>query len=138
MVGGHNSGLWQVCVGMCEGRAKNERLLCNKQGQRRDVRAQCHDVLERGVANVVTLRSNVAMFQRGSKSNVATLGSNVTTFQRIYKPTSRRCREAIFQCRDVGIQRLDVPGGGNANVATLRANVATLQRRPKCKIFTRF
>ena len=55
MVRGRNSGLRRVCVriptgvcvGVCEGRAKNERLLGNKQGQRRDVRAQRCDVPER-------------------------------------------------------------------------------------------
>ena len=117
MVGGRNSGLRRVCVGVCEGRSKNERLLGNKQGQRCDVRAQRRDVPERGAANVATLRSNVATFRRGSKSNVATLGSNVATFQRSYKPTSRRWdpmsqryREAIF-----------------LNVATLGSKVATFQ-----------
>ena len=62
------------------GRAKkNERLLGNKQDQRRDVQAQRRDVQaqrrdvpERGAANVAT-------FQRRSKSNVATLRPNVTT-----------------------------------------------------------
>ena len=53
------------------GEDKNGGLLVNKQGQRRDVRAQRRDVPEGGVANVATLGSNVA-----------TLGSNVATFQR--------------------------------------------------------
>ena len=98
MVGGHNSGLRRVCVripagvcvGVCEGRAKNERLLGNKQGQRCNVQAQRRDVPERGAANVATLGSNIATVQRGSKSN------------------ARRSREAIIQRRDVGIQRRDV------------------------------
>ena len=90
-----------VSVGGCKGRAKNERLLGNKQDQRRDVRAQRRDVLERGAANVAT-------FQRRSKSNAATLGSNVAMFQRGYfstsrcwDPTSRRSRGWKFQRRDV-------------------------------------
>ena len=70
VVGGRNGGLRRVCVriptgvcaGVCEGRAKNERLLGNKQGQRCDVRAQRHNVPERGASNVATFGSNVATF----------------------------------------------------------------------------
>ena len=44
---------------VCGEDKKNKGLLVNKQGQRRDVRAQRHDVPEGKIANVVTLRSNV-------------------------------------------------------------------------------
>ena len=91
MVGGGNNGgtggFWQGCA---KGGQKNGGHLVNKQGQRRDVQTQRRNVLEDGCANVATLRSNVATFQRGYKSNVATLGSNVTTFQRMEKMTSQR------------------------------------------------
>ena len=50
----------RVCAGVCDGRVKNERLLGNKQGQRRDVRTQRRDVPEIGAANVAMLGSNVA------------------------------------------------------------------------------
>ena len=84
MVGGGNNGgtggFWQGCA---KGGQKNGGHLLNKQGQRRDVPKD-------GCANVATLRSNVATFQRGYKSNVATLGSNVATLQRMEKLTSRR------------------------------------------------
>ena len=79
-VRGRNNGGVGVPVRVCEGRAKNGGLLDNKQGQRCDVRVQLRDVLEGGVTNVATLRSNVTTFQRGLKSNVATLGSNIATF----------------------------------------------------------
>ena len=108
------------CVCMCEGWAKNERLLSNKQGQRRDVRAQRRDVPERGATNVMT-------FQRGSKSNVTTLGSNVVTFQRSYNPTSRRCDPTSQRSREAIIQRRDVAEGLFFNVVTLKSNVATFQ-----------
>ena len=78
----------RVCAGVCEGKEKNERLLGNKQGQRRDVQDQHRDVSERGATNVATLGSNIATFQREVKTNVATLGSNVATFQRGHNPTS--------------------------------------------------
>ena len=58
--------------------------------------------------------------------NVATFGLNVATFQRVKQPTLQRCREGIFQ-------RRDVPETGKTDVTMLRANVATLQRRPKSK-----
>ena len=59
-----------------------------KQGQRRDMRMQRRDVPEMETANVATLRSNVATFQRVIKTNAATLGSNIATFQRSTKMTS--------------------------------------------------
>ena len=59
------------------------RVFGLKQGQRRDVRGQRRDILERKV-------SNVATFQRVVKINVSTLISNVETFQRGAKSTSRR------------------------------------------------
>ena len=51
-----------------------------KQRQRRDVRVQRHNVPESEVANIATLRLNVATFQRAFKTNVATLRTNVATF----------------------------------------------------------
>ena len=58
-------------------------MLCIKQRQRRDVRAQRRDVPEGLLANVATLR-----------------------------PTSRRSRGVISQRRDVEIQRRDVLESG--------------------------
>ena len=52
MVIDRNNGVRHWCV--VEGQ-KNEKLLGNKQGQSRDVRAQRRDVPEGGAANVVTL-----------------------------------------------------------------------------------
>ena len=50
VVGRHNNGVRQVCVRVpawvCDGSTKNERFLGNKQGQRRDARAQRRDVTE--------------------------------------------------------------------------------------------
>ena len=107
-----------------------------KQGQRRDVRMQRRDFPEKKTTNVVTLRSNVATFQRVITTNVATLESHVATFQRVQKMTSRRCdptsrssRGGRIQRRDVVIQRRDIPEKCKTNVATLKANVATFQRR---------
>ena len=64
MVGGYNNGGAGVPVRMCVGRTKNGGLLVNRQWQRRDVQAQCHDFPEGGVANVATLRSNVSTLTR--------------------------------------------------------------------------
>ena len=93
MVGGCDNGsaggFGKGCVR--EGKTKNRGLLVNKQGQRRDVRAQHRNVPRGGAANVAMLRSNVATFQRGYESNVTMLGSNVATFQGAINPTSRRC-----------------------------------------------
>ena len=111
-------------------RQKNyEKLQGNKQGQRRDVRAQLRDVPERGAANVAMLGSNVATFQSGLKP----------TSRRSY-PTSRRSREGIIQCRDIVERLFSKVATLGSNIATfqiamLRANVATLQRRPKMQNF---
>ena len=88
-----SNGVRQGCVRVPAGVCvmvgqKKKRLLGNKQGQRHEVRVQRRDVPEGRAANVATLRSNFATFQRWSKSNVATLGSNVVTFQKSYNPTS--------------------------------------------------
>ena len=100
-----------------------------KQGQRRDVRMQRLDFPESEAANVVTLRSNVATFQRAFKTNVATLGTNVAMFQRRAKITSRRWNPTSRHFREGLIQRRDVPEEGKTDVVTLRCcDVATLQR----------
>ena len=52
-----------------------------KQGQRRDMRMQHRDVLERKAANVATFKPNVATFHRVIKTNVVTLRSNVATLR---------------------------------------------------------
>ena len=64
-VGGSNNGGVMRSGNGSEGRAKNGGHLVNKQGQRRNVRAQRRFVPEGGGSNVTTLRSNVATFQRG-------------------------------------------------------------------------
>ena len=87
-------------------------------GNVENVRAQCRDVPERGAANVATLGSNVATFQRGH---------NPTS--RRWDPTSQRFREGIIQHRDVGIQRRSVPEGGTTNVVTLQHCDIESQRR---------
>ena len=107
-----------------------------KQGQRRDVQMQRRNVPKRKTSNFVTLRSNIATFQRVMKTNVATLRSNVATFQRSTKmtsrrwdPTSRRSRGGLIQRRDVGIQRHDVPEIGQTDVATLKRRDVESQHR---------
>ena len=56
--GCNNGGVVGVRQGCAWGGQKNGGLLINKQGQRRDVRAQRHDVLKGEIDNVATLRSN--------------------------------------------------------------------------------
>ena len=73
--------------------------------------------------------SNVTNFQREVKINVATLRSNVTTFQRRAKPMSRGSSGVQIQCRDVGIQRRNVPEKGHFDVVTLRHREVSTSRR---------
>ena len=69
-------------------------MLCIKQRQRRDVRAQRHKIPEGLFANVETLKSNVATFQRVVPTDVATL--------------QRGVQNRDSQHREVGIKRRDV------------------------------
>ena len=69
-------------------------MLCIKQRQRRNVRAQRHNIPEGLFANVATLKSNVATFQRVVPTDVATLQRGVQ---------NRDC-----QRRDIGIKRRDM------------------------------
>ena len=83
---------------------------------------QRHDVPERKAANVTTLRSNVATFQRVVKTNVATFQRSTKMTSRRWDPTSRRSRGGL-------IQRRDVPEKGQTNAATLRRRDVESQRR---------